>query len=245
MQKGWGQRLILATSVVAALATSCGQATETVYPTPEERLDSDTTQTSAPVVVAPSVSISPITESLALASFPDACDIISSEDVIHGVQPENSGVAAEWVGELSPYQLETEELYAASESTCRWTLDQASRVALGMGALSDGSTDVEITVHRYGHVERSGGPGTLAWSDDDPQTLLEEFFASHQEQIGSNAIATFVPDEPLMVQDGSRVIVAGQAVWAELTLYNCHFEVCGESAVSLAKVVQERISTVE
>lgn len=228
---------------MAALTTSCGQLTEAVAP-PQETVVSGTTQTSAPAV-APSASISPITESPALASFPDACIIISSVDVIRGVQPENSGVATEWVGELSPYQLETEELYAASESTCRWTLDQASRVALGMGAPSDGATDLEITVRRYGHVERSGGPGTLAWSDDDPQTLLQEFFAANQEQVGSNAIATLVPDEPLMVQDGSSVIVAGQAVWAELTLYNCHFEVCGEPAVSLAKVVQERISTVE
>ena len=178
--------------------------------------------------------------------MPDACTLISGDDIVRGVLLSNGGTASLWAGELSPYEKENLEYYKQSDSTCWWSLDPASKSGLGMDASASGERDVEVTIRRYGfHEWRVGGSAGPAWSDDDPATLVEEFFSAHQEQIGSNAIATRVPGEPAMVQDGSVVIVAGPTLWAEVTLFNCHFAVCGDPAVSLAKVVQETLAAVQ
>lgn len=119
-------------------------------------------------------------------------------------------------------------------SYCTLSFSDEARSALGIDTGGGEAMDLMIKVAAY--EASSYASANNPWSDADPDTLLNTYFAANSEQIGTNAVAQWVNDR--MIQDGSTIVaVVDDRYWMELAFFMCHFDDCGPAAVSLAQAL--------
>lgn len=220
-------RLLAAVSVLAVLAVtsgcSRGGASEggggSQVADPKAAPTAPTESTTS----EPAVSPEPLT-------IPDPCKVLTMQQVAD----------AAGIGQYPlPYDVPGVDFISYQDGNiryCNLALSAKAKSQLNVEHyIEDGKSSVVVAVSTYNGKNYSSSLND--WFDTDPDALLSSYYAAHQEKIGSNGLAEFVPGSgDRVIQDDTTVVAAvDDRYWLEVTFYSCYPADCGAAALGVAQ----------
>jgi hypothetical protein len=163
-------------------------------------------------------------------AIPDPCTVLTMQQVAD----------AAGIGQYPlPYDVPGVDFISYQDGNiayCNLALNAEAKSQLNVDDyIEDGKSSVVVAVSTYnGHRYSSS---LNDWFDTDPDALLSSYYAAHQEKIGSNGLAEFVPGSgDRVIQDDATVVAAiDDRYWLKVTFFSCSPADCGAAALGVAQ----------
>lgn len=122
---------------------------------------------------------------------------------------------------------------------CQWSLPEEIRSALGMGSREYDGQDVNLSIYKYGQARSD-------LSTESPSALIASFMTNNSTTSASGTqparMATGAP--PAAIHAGRVMLAPPGGYYAELWLYMCDSNDCGQPGADAARSLFDIVSNV-